>query len=107
MSDKQLHKKLRKEFRENVFSRDKNKCKICGSSVDLDAHHITDRHEMPNGGYTILNGITLCPKHHKDAEYFHEHRGSGWKPGFHWNDLYKLIDSSYEKAYAASLNLIE
>lgn len=43
-------RQLRDAFREGVFARDNHKCRICGKSEDvgcqLDAHHITDRHEM-------------------------------------------------------------
>ena len=105
MNTKQLHKILRDNFRKQVFVRDEFKCKICGLTNDLDAHHITDRHEMPNGGYTIYNGITLCPKHHMDAEKFHISNGKEWVEKFHPNDLYNLIRSSYEKAHKESLIL--
>ena len=49
--------KVREDFRNSVFERDGHKCKICGSNDKLDAHHITDRNEMPNGGYVKENGI--------------------------------------------------
>ena len=102
---KQLHKLWRKQFRESVFSRDNYKCKVCGSTDELDAHHITDRHEMPNGGYVESNGITLCPKHHMNAESFHINNKTKWDDGFHPNDLYILIGSSYDIAYKNSLKL--
>src|SRR5215203_1562865 len=75
-------KQLRAAFRKAVFQRDRYRCVTCGKPgkdrqggeahkqfhshpadrdlVCLDAHHITDRHEMPNGGYVAENGITLC-----------------------------------------------
>lgn len=93
---------IREIFRENVFKRDGNACRICKSKFDLDAHHITDRHEMPNGGYVVENGITLCPKHHMDAEKFHMSNGEAWAYGMHPDDLYKLIGSSKEQAIEAS-----
>lgn len=35
-------KDVRRNFREGVLKRDKNKCKVCGNpDVKLDAHHIT------------------------------------------------------------------
>jgi 5-methylcytosine-specific restriction endonuclease McrA len=105
MSNKQLHKELRKKFNLLVFTRDDNKCKVCGRTYNLDAHHITDRHEMPNGGYTISNGITLCDECHKEAETFHKTNKEFWYAGFHPNDLYELIDSSFDKAYNDSLKL--
>lgn len=60
MSDKKL---IRQLFRSDVFARDKVACRACSvtaAEVPLDAHHITPREEMPNGGYVVENGITLC-----------------------------------------------
>lgn len=91
----------RAEFRKAVFSRDKNKCRICGlSGVLLDAHHITDRTLMPNGGYVKENGISLCEPCHLKAETFHQTGRAlpGWSP----EDLYKLVGSSHEKALMVS-----
>jgi len=55
-------KTIREHFRNEVLERDGNKCKFCPRTDSLDAHHITDRHDMPNGGYVKENGITLCPE---------------------------------------------
>lgn len=95
MSTKQLCKKLRKEFRDGVFQRDQYTCKVCGKSA-VDAHHITDRHCMPNDGYALSNGISLCSDCHIKAE-------TGVILAC---DLYKLIGSSYEKALKDSDDLI-
>lgn len=96
-------KLIRERFRTAVFERDGNKCRACGwssqgSSVvgSLDAHHITDRTLMPNGGYCLANGISLCPAHHELAEAFHS-TGTA-HPGFAPDDLYQMIGSSYEQA---------
>ena len=98
-------KKIRENFRNEVFERDKHKCRRCGiSNVKLDAHHITDRSEMPNGGYVKENGITLCDTEngcHMKAEQYHI--GNKVEEGFMPDDLYKLINSSYELAYSKSL----
>jgi predicted restriction endonuclease len=102
---KQLHKIWRKKFGESVFKRDDYKCRICGCKNYLDAHHITDRHDMPNGGYVLSNGISLCSTCHIKAETFHSSNHKNWIEGFHPNDLYKLIHSSFEEAYKDSLNL--
>jgi len=103
MSKKQLHKELRKRFNEEVFKRDRHKCIICGSTEKLDAHHITDRKEMPNGGYVLSNGATLCEIHHWSAEQFHINGGKAWLKGFHPSELYLLINSSYEQAHEDSI----
>ena len=98
-------KAVREAFRNAVFTRDRHKCVFCDCKTDLDAHHITDRTEMPNGGYVKENGITLCPTHHMEAEQFHISGGTTWVTGKHPDDLYKLIGSSKEKAIRASERL--
>lgn len=101
-----MKKEIRNKFRNDVFKRDNNKCKVCGISdtkSKLDAHHITDRSEMENGGYIKENGITLCDREngcHMKAEQFH--LGNLVEQGFYPDDLYKLINSSYEIAYKKS-----
>ena len=101
--------KVRERFRESVFERDGNRCRVCGKSdVKLDAHHITDRNELPNGGYVKENGITLCYTEkgcHWKAELYHISNGKDWTEGFHPEDLYKLIGSSKERAVKESQKL--
>ncbi len=99
MNEKKI---IRAKFRELVFTRDGNKCKFCNETKDLDAHHITDRNKMPNGGYVKENGITLCSKHHELAEQFHIHNGEKFEIGMHPNDLYRAIGSSFEIALEKS-----
>ncbi len=101
-------KLIRQKFRDDVFDRDGNKCRVCGwnlvtSEVHLDAHHITDRNLMPNGGYVEANGISLCPPCHEKAEVFHSTGEAlpGWAP----SDLYGKIGSSYEQAMKQSEKL--
>lgn len=108
MKKKQL---IRENFREAVFKRDGYKCRKCGkpqSQVKLDAHHISDRNLMPNGGYVAENGISLCDCDggcHMKAEQFYITEGKEYPEGFHPNDLYALVGSSYEKAVKASERL--
>jgi 5-methylcytosine-specific restriction endonuclease McrA len=104
-SEKKL---IRERFRSAVFDRDGNKCRVCGWSLQtaelhLDAHHITDRTLMPNGGYVKSNGISLCPSCHEKAEVFHSTGTAlqGWAP----DDLYRLVGSSYDKAVKDSEKL--
>lgn len=94
-------KKIRDAFRSRVFERDSYKCRVCQLPGAVDAHHITDRNLLPNGGYVKENGISLCPDCHIKAEVYHS-TGTALD-GFHPDDLYKLINSSYEKAHQASL----
>jgi len=97
-------KEVRHNFRTEVFERDK-KCMVCGNTSMnyMDAHHITDRNEMPNGGYVKENGITVCEgKCHTIVEQFHISNGKNWYLGKHPDDLYKLIGSSKELAIEKS-----
>lgn len=102
---------IRDNFREAVFKRDGYKCRKCGkkqTEVKLDAHHITNREDMPNGGYVVENGISLCDAPdgcHMKAEQFYISQGDFYEEGFHPNDLYTLVGSSYQKAYKASERL--
>ena len=115
-------KQIRANFRNAVFERDKHTCRCCNtkgisrqdgetpnldgkSAAFLDAHHITDRSEMPNGGYVEENGITVCDACHLKAEKFHSTSGESWKEGFHPDDLYVIIGSSKDEAWEASLSL--
>lgn len=103
-------KKVREIFRNAVFKRDKNTCKVCNKKhtdiEGLDAHHITDRNEMPNGGYVKENGITLCKDEcHMKCEKFHISGGVEWEEGLHPDDLYKKINSSKELAIQKSNEL--
>lgn len=112
---------VRADFRKAVFTRDRHTCQVCGrrwTAADaepslgrMNAHHVTDRAEMPNGGYVAENGITVCDgpfgqdSCHMKCEKFHITGGKEWVPGLHPNDLYKKIGSSREKAEAASAKL--
>ena len=52
-----------KEWRRVVLDRDKVCC-VCGSSLDLEAHHMNCMKYFPGQREDIDNGITLCGKHH-------------------------------------------
>ena len=98
-------KEIREAFRKSVFKRDGNKCKFCNITTNLDAHHITDRNDMPNGGYVKENGITLCEEHHKQAELWHISNGKDHVNGMTPADLYKKIYGSLDSALKASYKL--
>jgi len=75
---------------------------------NLEAHHITNRREMPNGGYVPENGVSLCkkgtpgtPSCHEKAELWLQRKQG--PPGYSPQALYDKIGCSYEKAYRASL----
>lgn len=99
-------KQIRSEFRKLVFKRDNYTCRACGKKYsletaeeNLDAHHITNRNDVPNGGYVKENGVSLC-KHGNPS--CHEKAEANNLPGFSKEELYAKIGSSYELAYQAS-----
>jgi 5-methylcytosine-specific restriction endonuclease McrA len=103
-------KEIRKQFRDSVFKRDAFRCAMCGMKSskdhveeDLDAHHITNRKEIVNGGYVKENGVSLCQECHQKAEVFHSTGVA--HPGYAPDDLYQKINSTYEKAVEASHKL--
>jgi 5-methylcytosine-specific restriction endonuclease McrA len=103
---KKKKKDIRANFRHEVFERDNYHCKVCGvHDPYADAHHITDRNEMPNQGMVPSNGITLCTECHKKAEVWHDSGKTKWEVGYHQDELYKLIESSYDKALEDSEKL--
>jgi 5-methylcytosine-specific restriction endonuclease McrA len=99
-------KRTRARFRDACYQRDAFRCRMCGAQPpveELDAHHITDRTLMPNGGYVAENGITLCRPCHALAEEFHQ-TGTA-HPGYAPEDLYRRIGSDVERARRASERL--
>lgn len=105
--------RVRASFRDAVFKRAGFRCQGAGCAVRapreraeeiLDAHHITDRNLMPGGGYVAENGIALCRDCHEKAEHFHS-TGQAL-PGWHPDDLYRLIGSSHDRAVLASQRLV-
>lgn len=103
-------KEIRAKFRNSCFIRDKYRCVMCSfqSSVEkalteLDAHHIINRKEIPNEGYTPLNGISLCHPCHEKAEQ--EHATGIPYPGYTPTDLFKAIKSSPDQAIIAAKKL--
>jgi hypothetical protein len=113
VSDKK--KQVRANFRNATFKRDGYCCIVCKKQATettaeaiLDAHHITNRNELPAGGYCKENGATLCKGDdgtscHEKAEMWLS--GEAQPEGYSPDDLYRLIGSSLEKALSASLKL--
>lgn len=63
------HLLTREDFKKEVFKRDKYMCAIVGCREPaVDAHHIFERKLFSDGGYYVDNGVSLCSKHHIDAE---------------------------------------
>ena len=53
-----------KKFRESVLEKDNHKCIICGSSVDLQVHHIYPFALFPDDRMRVEHAATLCADHH-------------------------------------------
>lgn len=116
-------REIRRQFRDAVFKRDGYRCVVCGfqssperAEDEMDAHHVTPREEMPNGGYVRENGVTLCdptktggqPSEscHWRAEWVLQNPGPYVKFGRYTPEaLYQVIGSSREQATAASERL--
>jgi 5-methylcytosine-specific restriction endonuclease McrA len=126
---KEEKKAVRSAFRKAVFERDRYCCRVCGAHgkdrqggddhkrfhsghgwkftgelEELDAHHIVDRHLMPNGGYVAENGISLCGECHERAEIYWIDENKR-NPMYMPEHLYDLIGSSLDVAYEASEQL--
>lgn len=61
-----------KEWAEDVKARDKG-CVICGKTERMNAHHIIPK-EIMGMRYKTINGITLCPLHHRFSRKLSAHQ---------------------------------
>lgn len=112
MSQKKLQ--IRAAFRDATFKQANYRCICCGliapkDKVEeiLDAHHITNRNDFPNGGYVKENGASLCKNdkpngqrscHFKAEEWLANGKGEA---GYDPDTLYAKIGSNRDKALAA------
>jgi len=53
-----------KHWRKSVFKRDDYTCQHCGSTSDLQAHHIKEWRDYPDLRYEVSNGVTVCVNCH-------------------------------------------
>lgn len=78
-NQKRLDKRLLKEnfdyWRKQVYAQDNHKCAICESIEFITAHHIIVR-ENHDLRFDPMNGITLCPLHHKYCRKISAHNNS-------------------------------
>lgn len=56
------------DWRKKVFERDKYKCRICGKTGKIEAHHLLNWINYKELRYDVNNGITVCKLHHKKLE---------------------------------------
>ena len=55
------------KWRDAVLTGDERQCHICGSIIQVEAHHIIPRSHDPQGRYwyTVTNGVALCRRCHE------------------------------------------
>jgi hypothetical protein len=76
------------EWRQAVYKRDKDTCRICEKIVkgkDRHAHHLKPRRAFPELQYDLMNGITVCTACHKILEPESQRKGFllvGFRIGF-------------------------
>lgn len=59
-----------KKWKHAVFVRDNNTCQMCGSTKNLEAHHIKEKINYPELQYDVNNGICLCHDCHRKTENY-------------------------------------
>jgi hypothetical protein len=59
-----------KKWRLSVLDRDGHRCKLCGASGKLDAHHIIPLSETTLTAFLVMNGVSLCRKCHSKTDSF-------------------------------------
>lgn len=87
---KNLHNKFRFKlllWRRAVLKRDGNKCKNCGSTKKLEAHHIIPLSFLPSAMLIESNGVTLCKKCHYKTDGY-----GGRKTTTYYKRKGKIID---------------
>ncbi len=72
---KRERNKKDKEWRVQVL-KECNKCVICGDTKMPNAHHIIPKN-FKETRWDVINGIILCPKHHKFGK-FSAHKNALW-----------------------------
>lgn len=96
-----------------------DRCAICGRAygdVDakgkecfLNAHHIDSRNTNPRLRWDALNGILLCPKHHKFSKNS-AHKGSiwfiTWLMKYRWNQYVYIMSHRDEPINIEDRNVL-
>lgn len=69
--------KMYKDFRKDILRRDNYQCKQCGSTTDLEVHHIKSRKLFPNLIMDTNNVITLCRQCHSKTDSYLNNQKDG------------------------------
>lgn len=67
---KNEHHKEFEIWREEIYKRDNRKCRVCGSTDGVQAHHILSVRSHRCFAFLVMNGVCLCRKCHKDTDNF-------------------------------------
>jgi len=73
--ERRKRNKLDKEWKEKVKQEFNNQCIICSKNEIIHCHHIIPR-ENKLFRHQVLNGVTLCPLHHKYSFEISAHKNS-------------------------------
>lgn len=68
-------KKKLKEWSIKVKERDGKQCVVCSETKMLNAHHIIVK-EIKELKFDVMNGISLCPRHHQFSREMSAHSNS-------------------------------
>ena len=76
--NKQRREKIEKRHADETWSslvksRDNDQCIICGKTKYLNAHHLISRTNKELR-FDVMNGVSLCPKHHRFSFDFSAHQ---------------------------------
>lgn len=88
-------------WRRSVIKRDRNRCRICGTSKKLEAHHIRPFRSHPEDRWLLTNGITVCQTCHRslgrnEMEWAEVLTGLAKIPLNFWHELHLLGPQSPE-----------
>lgn len=77
------------EWRKSIYERDHYCCVVCGTSRDLNAHHINSYSLYPAVRLHMLNGVTMCKECHKAY-----HRYTEFSPATicGWLEFLRMVD---------------
>ena len=100
---KGLDLKLDKAWSAYVKERAGNRCEYCGSTKNLNSHHIIGRRNKATR-WEISNGVCICPLHHVFSSTFSAHQTptifSEWiikKRGEQWHEELVLMANTVKK----------
>lgn len=71
--EKRELRKKDKEWSNQIKEIFNNQCLVCKKNKGLNSHHIIPR-EIKEFRHDLLNGLCLCPQHHKWDNYISAHK---------------------------------